>query len=305
MSERDTDTQHITVDALGRIRDNALLLILGNTYLCEEPFLIKIGSSIDVHLEKLKEDISYLKSKFPGKFTHEVDTDQIIEEIHSTAQSLKEPDEELNERCTVGELGRDLETSIATLSDAIKVIRGQIDGSGTTYTTKDSVIKLAGGFQALWSFIKTTITVSLKILIGLILVAILPIAYLLFTMETEGRFLKELVKSQTQIQVHEDIVSQIDLKKEELSQKIKSLEKGTPSRQDKVEIMDLEIEIHRIDNEREKSEYEIDTHKKKAADYQRRIKEIKETPFTQRYVQHMKNVVGDWKMRIAHRDRKK
>jgi hypothetical protein len=294
MSKRDSDTQNITVDALGRIRDNALLLSLGNAYLCEEPFLVKIGRSIDVHLERLKEDISALKSKFPGKFTHEVDTDEIVDEIHSTAQSLIEPDDELNKRCAVGDLGRDLETSIKTISDAIMVIRGQIDGSGTTYTTKDSVlklVKLTGGFHALWSFITTTVIVSLKIVIGLILIAILPIAYLLLTMETEGSFLKELVKSQTQIQVHEDIVSQIDQKKEELSQKIKYLEKGTPSRQDKVEIMDLDLEIHKIDDEREKSEYEIDTHKKKAADYQRRIKELKETPFDQRFVQHMKNVV--------------
>jgi hypothetical protein len=292
MSERDSDTQYITVESLGRIRDNALLLSLGNAYLCEEPFLIKIGRSIEAHLEGLREDISSLKSKFPGKFTNEVDTDEIIEEIHSTAQSLIEPDEELNERCTVGELGRDLETIITTLSDAIKVIRAQIDGSGATYSKKDSVLKLAGGFQGLWSFMRTTAIVSLKILIGLILIAIVPCAYLLLTMETEGSFLKELVKSQTQIQVHEDIVSQIDQKKEELSQKIKSLEKGTPSRQDKVEIMDLEIEIHKIDDDREKSEYEINSHKEKAADYQRRIKELKETPFTQRFFQHMKNVVG-------------
>jgi len=174
MGEGDSDTQHITIESLGRIRSDALLLSVGHAYLCEEPFLIKIGRSIDVNLERLKEDISFLKSKFPGKFTREVDTDEIINEIHSTAQSLMEPDDKLNARCTVGELGRDLETTITTLSDAIKVIKGQIDGSGATYTKKDSVLKFAGGFQSLWSFIRTAATVSLKILIGLILISLLP-----------------------------------------------------------------------------------------------------------------------------------
>ncbi len=291
MGEGDSDTQYITIKSLGRIRDSALLLSLGNPYLCEEPFLIKIGHSIDANLEKLKEDISFLKSKFPGKFTREVDTDEIINELHSIAQSLMESDSKVNERCIVGELGRDLETTITTLSDAIKVIRGQIDGSGAVYTKKDSVLKFAGGFQSLWSFIKTAATVSLKILIGLILISLLLFAYLFLTMETEGSFLKEMTKSQTHIRVQEDIVSQIDQRKEELTQKIRSMEKGTVSRKDKVEIMDLEIEIHTIDEGRQRAEFEIDTHKKKVSDYQRRIKELKETPFTKRFFQHMKSAV--------------
>ena len=294
MSKGDSETQHITADSLGRIRDGALLLSLGNAYLCEEPFLIKIGRSIDVNLERLKEDISSLKSKFPGKFTNEVDTDEIIKEIHSTAQSLMEPDNELNEKCIVGELGRDLETSITTLSDAIKVIRSQVDGSGVTYTKKDSFIKAmksARGFKGLWSPVRAAFVVSLKILIGLILIAILPFAYLFFTMETEGNIVKEMTKSQAQIRVQEDIVSQIDQKIAELSQKVRSLEKGIPSRRDKVEIMELEIEISKIDEERDRAEYEITSHQEKVTEYKRRIEELQATPFTKRFFQHMKNVV--------------
>jgi len=110
-------------------------------------------------------------------------------------------------------------------------------------------------------------------------------------METEGSFLKEITKSQIHIDVQEDIVSQIDQRKAKFSKKIKSLEKGTPSREDKVEIMDLEIEIHTSDEERQRAEFEINTHKKKVTDYRRRIEEIKETPFTKRFFQHMKNAV--------------
>lgn len=292
MSRRDADTQYITVEPLRRIRDNALLLSLGNVYLCEEPFLIKIGRSITIHLERLKEDISSLKKKFPGKFTNEVDTDEMINEIHSTAQNLIEPDDELSERCTIGELGRELETSIATLSDAIKVIKAQVDGSGVTYSKVENVLKVAGGFQSLWNFIKNVVKVILKILIGLILIAILPCAFLYLTMETEGSILEEIATNQTHIQAQEDIVSQLEQKREELSQKIRSLETGTPSRQDKVEIMDLELEITKIDDGRQKAEYEIETRTQMVLDSQRRVKELRETPFLQRFYQHMRNVVG-------------
>lgn len=292
MSEVDADTQYITVDSLGRIRDNALLLSLASAYLCEEPFLIKIGHSLNVHLERLKEDIFSLKSKFPGKFTNEVDTDELIEEIHSTAQNLIEPDDELNERCTVGELGRDLETSITNLSEAINIIRGQVDGSGAVYSKAESFLKLPGWLQPLWNSTRNATILILKILIGLILIAVLPCAYLVLTMETEGSYVKEIAVSQTHIQAQEDIVSQLNQKKEELSLKISTLEKGTPSRKDKVEIMDLELEIHKIDDGLQQAEQEIDVHAEKVMAYQRRVKELKATPFHQRFYQHMRNVIG-------------
>jgi uncharacterized protein (DUF3084 family) len=292
MSEGDVETQYITVDSLGRIRDNALLLSLASAYLCEEPFLIKIGRSIDVHLEKLREDISSLKKKFPGRFTNEVDTDEIIDDIHSTAQNLIEPDDELNEKCTVGELGRYLETSVINLSDAINVIRGQVDGSSASYSRAESFLKLPGWLRPLWNSTRNATIVLLKILIGLILIAVLPCAYLILTMETEGSYVKEIATHQTQIQAQEDIVSQLNQKKEELSLKINALEKGTPSRQDKVEIMDLEIEIHKIDEGLQQAEYEIDTHTKNVMAYQRRVKELKATPFHHRFYQHMRNTVG-------------
>ena len=63
-----------SIDSLCALKDNALLLMMANEYLCEEKILIKIGQSIELNLQRLKDDISLIKKEFPGKFVSEVDT---------------------------------------------------------------------------------------------------------------------------------------------------------------------------------------------------------------------------------------
>jgi len=78
-----------TFAALHDIRDKAILLSLGKAFLCEEVFLMKIGHSIDESLEHLREDILSLKMRFVGKFVEEVDTDSILDDLHSQASFLQ------------------------------------------------------------------------------------------------------------------------------------------------------------------------------------------------------------------------
>ncbi|MBW1888101.1 MAG: hypothetical protein JRI52_07100, partial [Deltaproteobacteria bacterium] len=56
MGSTDSDPQNV-IRALNEIRDNALMLSLANAYFCDEPFLKKIGRTIDSNVEKLKGDI--------------------------------------------------------------------------------------------------------------------------------------------------------------------------------------------------------------------------------------------------------
>ena len=51
------------LSALREIRDISLMLSLGNTYLCEEPFLKKIGHAMDAVLENLHGEILAGNSK--------------------------------------------------------------------------------------------------------------------------------------------------------------------------------------------------------------------------------------------------
>jgi len=132
----DSDRNDV-LDTLSRIRDNVLLLCLANAYLCDSPFLRRIGRDIDSNLPKLREDIVALKKQFPGRFAVEVETDGLLDELHGKALLLQNPDNETTERCISGDLGRQMESGINALSVAVHTIRDQVEG-------KTAVVPVAG-----------------------------------------------------------------------------------------------------------------------------------------------------------------
>lgn len=265
--------------ALKEIRDRVLMLSLGNAYLCEEPFLKKIGQAINLNLVKLKEDIISLKKRFPGKFTDEVETDEILNGINSIAQHLQNPDKEINEKCTVGALGRELEESVNTLTEAINAIRIQVEGESPVYTKADSILGLFGWLRPVGNLMATLSGFIVKLFVFLIIASILIFSYLFLTMEKEGSILKGIAKSEAYIQSQQEILSQLDYEKEQISRQIESIEKRGLNRQDKIEIMDLEMGINKIDDKRHKIEAEISMYDKELKDNQRKIEEIKKKSF--------------------------
>lgn len=268
-----SDSQYYMA-SLSELRENALLLVMANAYLCEEQFLVKIGNSIDSSTQGLKSEISALKKEFPGKFVDEVDTDAILKKIQDTAQTMLKPGEEIIDRCVVGELGRKLESDVTSITEAINLIKNKVLGSGLTYTKKDSVFNLVGRLNNIWGSIGSVVTIGLKILICLFLIAIVGFLYLFFTMDSESDVLKEIAKSEAAISEQKEILSQLDQKKEEISRDIKSREKRYLARQEKIEILDLDMEIHKLEEGRTKAEAEISNHEKLIEDSKKRIEEM-------------------------------
>jgi len=268
--------------ALNEIRDRVLMLSLGNAYLCEEPFLKKIGHVINLNLLKLKEDITSLKKSFPGKFTDEVETDEILNGINSIAQHLQNPDKEINEKCTVGALGRELEESVNTLTEAINAVRIQVEGESPVYTKADSILGLFGWLRPVGNLMATLSGFIGKLFIFLIIASILIFSYLFLTMEKEGSILKEIAKSEAYIQSQQEILSQLDYEKDQISRQIEAIEKRGLNRQDKIEIMDFEMGINKLDDKRHKIETEISMYDKELKDNQRKIEEIKKKSFIKR-----------------------
>jgi len=278
MGSTDSDSQNV-IRALNEIRNNALMLSLANAYFCEEPFLKKIGRAIDSNVEKLKGDIYSLKKSFPGKFVDEIDTDEIIKEIHRTAQSLQNPDQDINERCTVGSLGRELEDQIKSLSNAVNTIRHQVEGGGLTYSKKDSAV---GIFVNIKDSLGASFFLGLKIFLCLLVLSIFAFFYLFLTMENKKSLLKEIGKSEAHMKSQQKIVSQLDLENKEFSERIKSLEKGDPSRQERIEIMDLELKIQKNLDERLRVQAKIEIHNKKILENWKKVEGIEKSSFFKR-----------------------
>jgi hypothetical protein len=118
----DSDPQY-TFDGINEIRERALMLSLGNEYLCKDIFLKKMGVSIALNVKELASDISSLKSNSPGKSGNVVEADQILKGMYRTARRLQEPDDEISKKCSVGVLGRELEASVNSLARVLKAMR--------------------------------------------------------------------------------------------------------------------------------------------------------------------------------------
>jgi hypothetical protein len=276
------DDNQYAVGAMGEIRKDSLLLSIAKEYLYEDVYIIKLGKDIERNILRLKDDIISLKKKFPGKFATEVETDGILEKINATALALIEPGIEIKENCRSGELGRKLESDRRSIADAVNLIRIQVQGKHVSYTQKDAVLNAFSGLKDVGSSVGKTLLLGVKILSVLIIIAVAAFLYLYYTMENEKTYLKQIAESQILMSERRDRISQVELRKEEISQEIKSLKKKDMLRGEKIAIMDLEVEMQKINQDRNNYEAEITAHENKISDNQNKIEEIKKTPFIKR-----------------------
>lgn len=266
------------------IRDMALMLSLANAYLCEGVFLKKIGLIIDNHLKEIKNDISSLKKQFPGKFVKEVDTDEVLEEIHVTAHRLQEPDKEIAKKCSVGELGLELEASLDALLDTVDAIRMQVEGEVEGYTKAESILRHLVWIKSVGHKIVALSTLIFK-LFGLVLLAAAMLStYLFVTMESEEDLLKRVEQSRSYIQEQMEVLSRSKVEKEQISKEVDAMSEGELSRQDKVKRMDLNVKIHKLDEKATAAEVAIDMHERKIKEMEKKIAELREKSFLQRFL---------------------
>jgi hypothetical protein len=275
------DTQY-TVEPLVELRKNALLMSLANTHLCEDIFLVKIARSIEKSVLALKEDITALKKGYPGKFANEVDTDSILKKISEMAKSMLEPVDEIREKCVIGELGRDLEADVKSVAGAVKSLRAQVFGPEITYTGKDSISRLFSSLKYFGSLLGGPAIQVLKILCVVIIIAVPVFSFLYFTMESEKDILAKISANDTRISAQQDLIKSLDSEKEKVTGEIASLEKGVLDRKEKIVILDLEMEIHRISENRHRAEVEIDGLEAKNAENRQTVEQIKSVPFIKR-----------------------
>lgn len=268
-----------TVQALGKLRKDVLMLDMAGSYLSEDIFLVKFGKDIAQNVQKLKDDIGSLKKQYPGKFKSEIETDGILDQIDQIARTMSKPDRSTKEKCASGELGRALESQIRSITEAVRLINKQVYGKEVTYTRKDSVVDRVSHTGR---SIGHVLVLGLKIILGLIIIAVLAFLYLFFTMEKEGDYLEEIEKSRAGIVEQQEMIAQLDQKKEEISKQIKATETGDMQRGGKITVLDLEVQLHNVNEDRMKAETEIAGYEKKITENQQKVEKIKKKPFLKR-----------------------
>jgi len=272
---------HPSFASLREIRDKAILLSIGKAFLCEEVFLKKIGHAMDESLDHLREEIFSLKMMFVGKFVEDVDTDSLLDELHSQAKLLQSPDRRVTDKCTVGTLGTEMEEAVHTLAVAIKTIKSKIEGEVEEYTKKDSIVK---GAKSAGSLVSSVVSFVIKTVMLLLLLALGPAIYLGVTMDREGSLQKQITESKAYIQSQRAQIASVRKERDELAARAESSQGDTLIRQQKVENMDLSVKVHSLDQKVDKTEAEITEHERRIKMNQQKIEEIKLKTFQQRFL---------------------
>jgi hypothetical protein len=270
--------------ALHEIRDRTLMLSLANAYLCEEAFLKKAGSAIESKLENLKQEIQSLKMRFPGKLIEEFNTDSMVEDLHAHAQRLQNPNKGLTDKCTIGTLGRELEETLGVLTAAVKKIKKRVEGETPAYTAKDSVLGVLGKAKTPASMAARLISLAVKTVFVLLLLSLGPLTYLGLTMDREGALLNEIEQSDAFIRIQREIIASSEREKEFLSQKIQSMQADDAPREIKLEIMEMNVKLHSLDQAIHGIEAEIAEHESRIKDRKQRVQEIREKSFLDRFL---------------------
>ena len=272
------------LNALHEIRDIALMLSVGNIYLCEEPFLKKIGHAVDAVLEDLHGEILSLKKQFPGRFAQDIDTDAILEEVHAKAERLQNADAAINNKCAGGQLGRELEEMVSTLTAAVKEVTFKIEGKLPGSARRYSLLSLFKPFKAVGRLVSAFSSLVVKLALFLIILAIGPLAYLFISMEKEGSIQKVIDESQAYIQTQSQALSSLEQERAQIAKQIQAmrLREEELNRQEKIEIMELSVKVHALDQQRQAIEVEIASQENQITDNLERLKEVKNKPFLKR-----------------------
>ncbi len=264
------------------IRNGAYLLSLGNAYLCEAPFLIKIGENIHSQIDGLKGDITAIKDQFPGKFLAEIDTDAVLAEISALSLHLQNPDQALNEKCTIGELGNELETLLEKLTTTLDSLRNQVEGRGLTYSTKDSFLAMFGGVRQSGGYAASRLKMMLKVIGVVIVLCAVAFFSLFLTMENEKDILGKITAHQAHIRSQQEILSELDREMQALIEQAAPLEKDNATRQEKLEYIELNMKIHDLEQRRQQVQEQIQTQRNEIKTDQAEIKAMKKKSFLER-----------------------
>jgi hypothetical protein len=269
------------VAALIELKNDALLLSVANNHLRDEIYLTKIGASISHAVEILKRDISSLKKEYPGKLMNDVDTDPILEKIDKAARHMLKPGEEIKKDYLSGELGRVMESYVASITRAVDDIRMKIQGAPADHVGEGSAINLWDRVRQTSQSAGHVVLVGAKLLAGVTVMVAAVFSYLYFTMEKDTPILNEITTSQTEIIAKKQLVSKLERERQDLYSNRKP-QTGKESREEKVAILDIEMKIKKVEESLDQTEAEIYVQEKKLNENLDKLGALREKPFMKR-----------------------
>lgn len=268
---RDTGSSGDPEKALREIRNNAIMLTMAVKYICEDPFLKKMGETIEDCVGIIRNHVQELETKKVGKAAEEVNLTGSIEGITRISKMLQEAEKGTNDQCVKGALGRQLGEQVTSLDRELKILRGKVDGGSVEYTRSDSV---KGTLDSI-GFFAGPFKKVLKVVVVLVLACAAAFAYLFITMESEKDLQHNIDQCTSVIMERQAAIKPID---EELARVRKEIETGTqqgPAGKEKTALMELNLKAFDLAEKKEKIQIEINIQQSELEKNQKRLNSLK------------------------------
>jgi len=276
------DDPQETEKIIKAIQDIAIILTGATEFVCEGRMLKRFSRNLEENLEKLENNTALLKKKFPGKFPNTLEPNSSLSKIRDIAIILKEDNPHIEAKCRSGELGNELALRATEMKAITKDILDALSGKISRYTIVDRFAGYPGRVKSFLLDFSPIVSNAGRILIAAFLVIIFSFVYLSLTMESEGGFLKSLKGDLAYIEKQKGILAKQRQEYKEIREKIKSFDQAEMSREDKIEWLNLSIKEKKRRVNIEQIMFSIETSKKKIAEKNKKVEEIRKKSFFQK-----------------------
>ena len=269
---------------LNEIKDEAILLNMASEYLCEDPYLKKIGFNIQRNIELLKGHIQDIRRQFVGKLVEEINLDEYMEGISHIAELMQEGDDGVKPDCVKGELGKVLGEKVMALIRLVNELEDRVKGKGVSYTRADSVLGLIDRLRFIFNTLVATYSLAVKIFWLFVLVCLIAFSFLAVTMETERDLLKEIEQIRTHIQSSQAVVSQLRGEAGKIQREIDIIGENERSRENAQNLIDLNVKAFSLAEELQKNLIEVKIQEEEVEEKLEKLDEMKRKSFLARLI---------------------
>ena len=270
---------------LSDLKDTAAMLTMAGEYLCEEVSLKKIGAGIAKNLEVLRNHVEGLRNQLVGRKNREDEppVDKDLEQISHIASLFQKTDSHIKEECVEGELGERLGAKTMSLAAAIHVLNEKIAGKPVSYTKTESALGMVGRLKVVPGAAATVSKFAVKILALLLVICLIPLAYLFFTMDSEKDLSEKILKDRAFLSSKQADLSRINAEIEAIREEIKRIKKiRDRNSQEKIGLMDLNLKFYNLAEEQEKTESAIRSRERALEENRKKFEEMQQKTFMER-----------------------
>lgn len=268
--------------AIGEFKDWLILLDMAGGYVCETHVLNRMASAIEKNCEVLSNWSEELKNRFVGKPLHEIDVEEPLKRLALFSKGLGGGDDDVNSRCREGKVARELEDRVRLVRERLDALKDRVEGEAAPYTVGDSVDNILVRLKVMLQTLIWTSRLATKVIFVVLLGFLVTFAALSATMETEKDVLQDIDQSRSIIRLKEAELSRVRSRLAQIKALAGAMGPNVTTREDKISLLELDLRSHKLSDQTEKIQEELNLQKKILNRNSQKLEELKHKSFVAR-----------------------